>query len=342
VRWLIVLPFEQPGLMGMDFADELLALGHEVRTFEYRRNNPLYKNRGTKSAYQSWILRRLERVCLAWRPSLVLVIKGGPITPALIRRVKTRLDALFLNFFPDNPLWMMPFEAIEAYDVFFTKERYALQSLQQVGLKNLHYLPMYCVPAAHHPVAPTDPEARRWGAPVSFVGNRYAYRERFVRELLDYPLKVWGHGWSASHDPRIRGCAGPPVWGHEKLCVYSASTLSLNHHHPMNDINGVNTRAFELAAAGACQVVDLKDDLRDLLKPGEEIVAYRDLGELRRQLDFYLAHPDEARAIGANARRRALAEHTLRHRIEEMLAAVNDRFGGFAGPSGAAAPGRHP
>ena len=83
VRWLVVLPFERPGLMGMDFADELRELGHDVRTFEYRKNNPLYKNRGTKSAYQGWILRRLERVCLAWRPSLVLVIKGGPITPAL-------------------------------------------------------------------------------------------------------------------------------------------------------------------------------------------------------------------------------------------------------------------
>jgi spore maturation protein CgeB len=110
----------------------------------------------------------------------------------------------------------------------------------------------------------------------------------------------------------------------------------------MNDINGVNTRTFELAAAGACQVVDLKDDLRDLLKPGEEVVAYRDLGELRRQLEFYLAHPDEARAIGANARRRALAEHTLRHRIDEMLAAVNDRFEGFARASGAEPPRPHP
>lgn len=327
MRWLIVLPFERPGLMGMDFADELRALGHEVRTFEYRKDNPLYKNKGTKAAYQIWILRRLERLCLAWRPSLVLVIKGGPITPGLIRRVKRQLDALFLNFFPDNPLWMLPFEAIEAYDLFFTKERYALRSLQQAGLRNVQYLPMYCVPTAHHAVEPTPDEARRWGSPVSFVGNRYPYRERFVRELLEYPLRLWGGGWSHSDDPRIRAIAGPPVWGHEKLCVYSASALSLNHHHPMNDINGVNTRTFELAAAGACQVVDLKDDLRDLFKPGEEIVAYRDLAELRRQLDFYLAHPDDARAIGANARRRALAEHTLRHRIEEMLTAVNDRFG---------------
>ncbi len=45
----------------------------------------------------------------------------------------------------------------------------------------------------------------------------------------------------------------------------------------MNDIVGVNTRAFELAAAGACQVVDHKDELPPLFKPGEEVIVYRDL-----------------------------------------------------------------
>jgi len=327
VRWLIVLPFERPGLMGMDFADELRALGREVRTFEYRRDNPLYKNRSTKAAYQLWILHRLERACLAWRPGVVLVIKGGPITPGLIGRVKGRLDTVFVNFFPDNPLWMMPVEAIEAYDLFFTKERYAMQSLRQVGLRNLAYLPMYCVPAAHHPVTPTEEELQRWGAPVSFVGNCYPYRERFVRELREYPLRVWGGGWARVQDHAVRAIARPPVFGREKLLVYSASTVSLNHHHPMNDIVGVNTRTFELAAAGACQLVDLKDDLRDLFKPGEEVVTYRDLVELRKQLDFYLARPGEARAIGENARRRALAEHTLRHRVEEMIATLGERLG---------------
>jgi spore maturation protein CgeB len=322
----------------MDFADELRHLGHEVQTFEYRKDNPLYKNRGTKAAYQAYILRALERACLAWRPRLVLVIKGSPITPALIARVKRKCDALFLNFFPDNPLWMMPFAAIEAYDVFFTKERYAMRSLQQVGIRNLSYLPMYCVPSEHYPVTATTDEANRYGGPLSFVGNRYAYRERFVKALRDYPLRLWGRGWTASDDPAIRAVAGPVVFGREKLLVYAASTLSLNHHHPMNDIVGVNTRTFELAAAGACQVVDLKQDLRHLFKPGEEVVGYRDLGELRRLLDFHLAHPDEARAIGDNARRRALAEHTLRHRIEEMLATVNDRFANFARQPGVEAP----
>jgi len=311
----------------MDFADELRGLGHETKTFEYRKDNPLYKNRSTKAAYQRWILGRLEQACVAWQPQIVLVIKGGPITPGAIRRIRARTHARFLNFFPDNPLWMIPFACIEAYDLFFTKERYAIRSLQQVGLSNLYYLPMYCVPSVHYPVSPTPEEGARFGSPLSFVGNRYPYRERFVRALDTYPLRVWGAGWRDAEDPAVRAVAGPPVFGRDKLCVYSACTLSLNHHHPMNDIVGVNTRTFELAAAGACQVVDLKEDLSTLFKPGEEILAYRDLPELRRLLDRYLAHPDEARAIGENARRRALAEHTLRHRVEEILAAMEQRLG---------------
>jgi spore maturation protein CgeB len=258
---------------------------------------------------------------------VVLVIKGGPITPNLVRRVKTRADTLFVNFFPDNPLWMIPFGCIEAYDVFFTKERYAMRSLQQVGLRNLHYLPMYCVPTQHHPVVLSPEQQRRFTSPVSFVGSRYDYRERFVRELADAPLRLWGAGWNRSPDPVVRGLvAGGPVFGHDKLCVYSGSTLSLNHHHPMNDIVGVNTRTFELAAAGACQLVDAKDELAPLFKPGDEVLVYRDLGELRRVLDHFLARPDEARAIGENARRRALAEHTLAHRVDEMLHVLEDRF----------------
>jgi spore maturation protein CgeB len=328
VRWLLVVPFNRPGHMGVDFAEELTALGHEVRLFAYRRDNALYKNRSTKAAYQIWILRRLERACARWRPAIVLVIKGGPITPGAVRRLRAGGDTLVLNVFPDNPLWMLPLECVEAYDLFFTKERYAMRSLQQAGLRNLHYLPLYCVPAQHHPVTPTAEEHARWGSPLAFVGSRYDYRERFVRELAGYPLRLWGQGWRTARDPAVRRlAAGGPVWGREKLLVYASSTLSLNHHHPMNDIVGVNTRAFELAAAGACQVADLKEDLAALFKPGEEVLAYRDLGELRRLLDHHLAHPDEARAIGANARRRALAEHTLRHRIEEILATVEARFG---------------
>jgi len=328
MRWLIVLGLERAGDFGVDFRDELTAMGHEVRTFAYRRENLLYRNRPTKAAYQRVILARLERECRTWRPAVVLVLKGGPITAELIRRVKARTGALFLNVFPDNPLLMMPFPHIEPYDVFFTKERYAMRQLQLAGLRNLYYLPLYCAPAFHHPVEPTGDEARALDGVIALVGRRYPYRERLVAELVDYPLGVWGPDWERATDPRVRAVVrGGGVWGRAKLVVYAGARLSLNPHHPLNDIVGVNIRTFELAAAGACQVVDLKEDLSTLFKPGEEVVTYRDLGELRRQLDYYLAHPEEARAIAESSRRRALAEHTLRHRIEEMLAVVDERFG---------------
>ena len=255
-------------------------------------------------------------------------MKGGPISPGLIRRVKARIDTLFVNVFPDNPLLMIPFECIEAYDLFFTKERYALRSLEHVGLRNVRYLPLYCVPDLHHPVALSNEESQRFASPITLVGSCYPYRERLVAELQRYPIRIWGSGWERAASPAVqRMVAGRAVWGRDKLAVYSGSTLSLNHHHPMNDIVGVNTRAFELAASGVCQLVDLKEELPALFTPGEEIVAYRDLDELKRHLDYYAAHPDEAGAIGANAHARALKDHTLRHRIDEMAAAIEQRFG---------------
>ena len=327
MRWLIVLPYARAGLMGMDFADELRALGHEVDLFPYRRDNVLYKNKSTKLAYQRALNHRLERQGRARRPDVVLVIKGGPLDPEVLRRLKRVTGAALLNVFPDNPLWMMPFEQIEPYDLFFTKERYALRQLEIVGLRNLAYLPMYCVPALHHPVPVDSVRMAELRGIVALVGARYPYRERLVRELTEYPVRVWGPGWRGAEASVAGRVAGGYVDGAAKLAIYCGATLSLNPHHPMNDIVGVNTRAFELAAAGACQVVDLKDELPHLFKPGEEVIAYRDLPELRRQLAYHLAHPDEARAIGANARRRALAEHTVRHRVEEIIATMRDRLG---------------
>jgi spore maturation protein CgeB len=328
VRWLIVPPFDRPGHAGVDFADELRRLGHEVDLFAYRRDNVLYKNKTTKRVYQRVIAQRLERRCAAFRPDVVLVVKGGPLQAGVLRGIKSRTGALLINVFPDNPLWMIDFEHIEAYDLFFTKERYAIRQLELAGLRNVHYLAPYCVPELHHPVELTEAERSELGGVVAMVGAWYPYRERFLREIAHYPLRIWGPGWRRAADPRVRALvAGGSVWGREKLAIYSGARLSLNLHHPMNDIVGVNTRAFELAAAGACQVVDLKDDIAALFKPGEEIIGFRDLAELRRVLDDYLRHPDETRAIGDRARRRALAEHTLRHRLDEILSVMEARFG---------------
>src|SRR5262245_54894149 len=112
-----------------------------------------------------------------------------------MRRARPRPATRVVNVSPDTPVTVLPIGSTDAYDVSFTKHGHALRRLLQVGLRNLQYLPLYCVPSAHHPVAPSEAERLRFGSPLSFVGSRYDYRERFVRELADYPLRIWGPGW---------------------------------------------------------------------------------------------------------------------------------------------------
>ena len=82
MRWVLVVGFEHAADFGLDVARR--AGGHGARGAPVRLppRQRLYKNRGTKAAYQRFILGRLERLCLAWRPDVVLVLKGGPITPS--------------------------------------------------------------------------------------------------------------------------------------------------------------------------------------------------------------------------------------------------------------------
>ena len=86
----------------------------------------------------------------------------------------------------------------------------------------------------------------------------------------------------------------------------------------------MNTRAFELAASAApARSWTLKDELAAPLQAGRGGGGVpRPRPSCGGQLDYYLAHPDEARDIGERARKRALAEHTLRHRIEAMIAVL--------------------
>lgn len=313
---------------GEDIRQELAAMGHSVFAFAFRRRNLLYKNKGIKELYIRWIMGRLLATIQRIKPDVVFVMKGETLPPGLIHEAKRRTGAVIVNIFPDNPLLMIPFGRIEAYDLFCVKDRYAIQALEKAGLRNLYYLPHHCTPSFHHHVEPTPAEAKIYGSDLSFVGHWYPYRDRFFADLEGFHLKIWGKDWWRSPSPVVRRAwQGRPAFEREKLLVYGATKISLNLHHPLNDIVGINDRVFELAACRAFQLVDWKEDLPNLFKEGEEIVSYRSKEELCRLANHYLAHPDERAAIAANAQARAYRDHTCAQRLTEILHVVRQRFG---------------
>ena len=85
------------------------------------------------------------------------------------------------------------------------------------------------------------------------------------------------------------------------------------------------TRIFEAAGVGACMITDAWEGIEGFLEPEREVIVVHDGDHLAKRLRALT--PARARAIGAAARCRLLAEHTYRHRAEQLAALLTPWYG---------------
>ncbi len=82
------------------------------------------------------------------------------------------------------------------------------------------------------------------------------------------------------------------------------------------------TRVFEAAACGACLVSDTWEGIDRFFAPGEEVLLAGGPEDLARFVRT--VGPDEARAIGERARRRALRDHSYATRAATFERAARE------------------
>jgi spore maturation protein CgeB len=172
----------------------------------------------------------------------------------------------------------------------------------------------------------------KYGSPISFMGAGYPNRRKFFAGLLDLPLAVWGTEWELNTPlgQRVKN-ANRRMAPEEYVKIFLASGINLNLHssisHPgidqMKDF--VNPRTFEIAACGAFQLTDHRDELPEMFKIGEEIEVFHTVEELRDKIAYYLPHPEKREKIAHAGMRRVLKEHTFVHRLAAMMSAVLPR-----------------
>jgi GT2 family glycosyltransferase/2-polyprenyl-3-methyl-5-hydroxy-6-metoxy-1,4-benzoquinol methylase/tetratricopeptide (TPR) repeat protein len=111
----------------------------------------------------------------------------------------------------------------------------------------------------------------------------------------------------------------------EMARAYSASRLVFNRS--LRD--DVNMRVFEATACGSLLLTnDLTDaGQTDLLRDGEHLATYRDADELLDKARFYLNHDDARERIASAGRAEAVARHTYRHRMEQVLLSARRQLG---------------
>lgn len=265
----------------------------------------------------------------AVEPDLVLVLAQAPLNAVALDAIGKRGVLRALWFVEDYRVMTYWRELARHYDHVFTIQTDAcLEAMGQVTDARLAYLPCGFDPRVHRPLELTDAERAEYASDVSFVGAGYRNRRLALKRFLDLDFKIWGSDWGGAEGvTRVLQRNGGRVDTEDSVKIFNASKINLNLHsstyHEGVDPRGdfVNPRTFELAGAGAFQVVDQ----RTLLPPlfgADEVAIASSVAEMRALSEHYLAHEDERLALAARARERALAQHTYTRRMEDLLAAV--------------------
>ena len=266
----------------------------------------------------------------AFQPQIVLFMAQSPGTPDVVEELRKAGVVTAFWFVEDGALFPYGLRMAPHYDVFFhIQDDEFAQQLHAAGARNIHYLPLAADPEIHRPLELNDEEQAEFGSDLSHVGAGYPNRRKFFPSLLDFDFKLWGNNWEQPGAlARIVQRSGERISTDDSVKIFNATKINLNLHSAMHvdgvnpDGDFVNPRTFELAACGAFQLVDERRLLNRIFQVGKEIITFSDLKDCREKINYYLAHPEEAKAIAMAARQVVLSQHTYVHRMHEALAVI--------------------
>lgn len=186
-------------------------------------------------------------------------------------------------------------------------------------------------PDDYYPVPPV-PDRR---CDLLFMGNRLPDREERVRDLFfraaalapEFQFVLGGNGWDGyPFPPNVRWVGHVPTAEHRAWNCSARLVLNINRQSMADYGFSPPTRVFEATGCGCCLVVDAWEGLGQFFAPGKEVLVARGAEEIVAHLRAVPA--PAARAIGAAARARTLAEHTYTARaavLEQALLDLLDR-----------------
>ncbi|MEW5722373.1 MAG: glycosyltransferase [Thermodesulfobacteriota bacterium] len=318
----------------------LKRLGHEVIEADLGVLEPLVRpaqDPAVPAARRDTFHRRLfalagELVALLAEtkaPHLLLALAQAPLDPRALARVKDLGVPTAFWFVEDYRAFPYFRDLAPAYDFFFHIQGPALEAeLRALGASRVLHLPLAADPDFFQPVT-DERRLAPFRADLSFMGAGYPNRRVVFRELLNWDLKIWGSGWDLDTEVgRHVQENGRRVSAEETVLIYNAARINLNLHSSLQtlglDVEGgfLNPRTFEIAAAGAFQVVDRRPELGLHFDLEKEVAAYASLAELKDLIGHFLHNPDQRLEMGRRARERVLAQHTYQHRLETLLAFV--------------------
>ncbi|PIR95915.1 MAG: hypothetical protein COT92_03955 [Candidatus Doudnabacteria bacterium CG10_big_fil_rev_8_21_14_0_10_42_18] len=198
---------------------------------------------------------------------------------------------------------------------------------------------------------PQDPAKKTGAYNITFYGQKYGNRGKYVDFLKKSGLPAEGYGWGWPN--------GGGTTVQEMLDIYSYSAINLNfsetpYYGFKKKLNlfaklfvkkelgkysfniwkffenckaaigtqhrTIKSRTFDVPACGGFLITGASDDdLGEYYDLGKEMVVFKNKQDLAAKCKYYLEHEDERRAIAKAGYERTLREHTYPHRFREIF-----------------------
>ncbi len=177
-------------------------------------------------------------------------------------------------------------------------KRHHLHYFKEIGFEKVFWLPAFNISPHKQPYY----EDKRYK--VAFVGQAGKWHP-YRKYILQY-LKA--NGVPVNHFQL------PPPKAAE---IYAQSLVNLNV-----SLNGdLNLRVFEVLSSGGFLLTDkltMESGLELLFKDGQHLVCFENDRDLLDKIQYFLKHPDEAKAIAQNGYEEFERNHTPEKKIKEL------------------------
>ena len=170
----------------------------------------------------------------------------------------------------------------------------------------------------YHPVPPND----RFRSDIAFVGLYKKERAAVLDVLKDHDIKVYGYYWESGFEffPWLKEKYKGPVTSEEVNEIFNSAKIpisSLGMGFPRYPGHTTTQRPFDISLAGNFQFGDYIPLTEKLF--GDSVAMFNSNEELRKKVDYYLAHPKERKKMAEKAHKISLANNTYAHRARQML-----------------------
>ncbi len=283
--------------------------------------------------YRKKINNEILNIVKDIKPNIFFVQNESDLLPDTLYEVQKRgIITINLNgdyIFDSSRYTYFPI-SLKYFDYVFYGEKLWLENYQRIAPKTKFIKTVGAYdPDIFYPLEKDEliryPELK---AKISFSGSAYGfkaeghYRVEILNSVADLGLKIWGGDrWDRYFEyyPKLKACyQGRHLDFQELNILYQNSIINLNITNPQC-LTTFQQRTFEIAAAGAFQIADYKEEIYEYFDE-DEIVTFKTQDELIDKCKYYLKNPDKRiPIINKQLERVKKSKHTYKDRTEEYL-----------------------